>query len=35
MGGAHFPGNNDAAVVDVACSDGQVDLRDVGEVEHG
>jgi RING finger/CHY zinc finger protein 1 len=35
MGGAHFPGNNGAAEVDVACCDGEVDLRDVGKMEHG
>ncbi|RLM99218.1 E3 ubiquitin-protein ligase MIEL1-like [Panicum miliaceum] len=34
MGGAHFPGDNDAAEVDVAC-DGGVDRRDVGKMEHG
>jgi RING finger/CHY zinc finger protein 1 len=34
MGGAHFPGDNDAAEVDVAC-DGGVDRRDVGNMEHG
>ncbi|KAG2621210.1 E3 ubiquitin-protein ligase MIEL1-like [Panicum virgatum] len=34
MGGAHFPGDNDAAEVDAAC-DGEVDRRDVGKMEHG
>jgi hypothetical protein len=31
----HFPGNNGATEVDVACSDGEVDHRDMGKMEHG
>ncbi|XP_039789717.1 uncharacterized protein LOC120655819 [Panicum virgatum] len=34
MGGVHFPGDNGAAEVDVAC-DGEIDRRNVGKMEHG